>query len=577
MQRSRSPFRDHSSIDSGRRIAATALAPGGFCARSVLSLLVCACVLSACNGDGDGPGPGAEEPKLAVCGAAVSSAVPQAVFVSTTGSDDSGCGTTTASACKSLQQGIDNCAAPGCAVFVRHGLYATSATINLRNGISVHGSCRFDGEADHQYRTVINAAPAPGTAAVGAAGVSSPTLFDGIVVIGKDETASGSASIAMAVSNSNGLTLKRSVLVAGRGGDGAPAGQPSAGAAQGGGQGDASSFTAGGEGSGGPSCDAGGIAGRGGDGSARRQNTISGCDRFSLSCYCNEAGGLKGMEGADSGWVSAGSGGSSGTQGYACYEFPVIRHGTGGQGSTGGPGSAGACSTQLGVASADVWGSFQGVSWLPGAGGVGGSGDVGSGGGGGGPGGMCTLTTSDTREWFPYWGQPGGGGGAGGCAGPGGPGGQQGGASIALLLATSSMSLDPASLAVVGGQGGRGGPGATGGIGGAGGGGGAGGNAGTNCTQYNAIVNIGWGGPGGPGGSGGAGGAGSGGAGGNGGPSMGIALVGGSTAPGAGGIYPGIAGAGAGGGTGGSGGANNCAGVTGQGGIAGGMAVLRTF
>jgi hypothetical protein len=58
---------------------------------------------------------------------------------------------------------------------------------------------------------------------------------------------------------------------------------------------------------------------------------------------------------------------------------------------------------------------------------------------------------------------------------------------------------------------------------------------------------------------------------------MGIALVGGSTAPGAGGIYPGIAGAGAGGGTGGSGGANNCAGVTGQGGIAGGMAVLRTF
>ena len=188
-------------------------------ARSVLPLLVCACVLSACNDDGDAPGEGTGAPKAAaVCGATDSSAAPQAVFVSATGSDDSGCGTSTASACKSLQQGIDNCAAPGCAVFVRHGLYATSATIKLRDGISVHGSCRFDGEADRQYRTVLNAAPAPGTPAVGADGVNRPTVFDGFVVIGKDETAGGSASIAMAVSNSKGLTLTRSVLVAGRGG-----------------------------------------------------------------------------------------------------------------------------------------------------------------------------------------------------------------------------------------------------------------------------------------------------------------------------------------------------------------------
>ena len=207
-------------------------------ARSVLPLLVCACVLSACNDDGDGARLGAEAPKAAaLCGVADSSTVPQAVFVSTTGSDDSGCGTSTASACQSLQQGIDNCAAPGCAVFVRHGLYATRATIKLRDGISVHGSCRFDGEADRRYRTVINAAPTPGTPAVGADGVNSPTLLDGIVVIGKDETAGGSASIAVAVSNSKGLTLTRTVIVAGRGGDGAPVGTPSTGAAQSGGAG----------------------------------------------------------------------------------------------------------------------------------------------------------------------------------------------------------------------------------------------------------------------------------------------------------------------------------------------------
>lgn len=545
-------------------------------ALSVLLPIACACALPACHDD-DAPGLEAQQTKVAaLCGAADSSQVPQAVFVSTTGSDDGGCGTSTSRACKSLQQGIAHCATPGCAVFVRHGLYATRATVRLRDGVSVHGSCRFDGEADRQYRTVIDAAPAPGTPAVAADGVNSPTVFDGIVIIGKDESTGGTASIAMAVSHSKGLTLTRSVLVAGRGGDGAPVDPPPAGSAQGGGGGDTSSYSPGGQGPGGPSCDAGGTAGRGGAGSARRQNTVSGCISISFSCDCNEAGGLKGSDGTDSGWVSAGSGGGSGTQGHACWEG-VIRQGTGGQGSTGGAGSAGACSSLGGGTSTDVWGSFQGASWLPGSGGAGGSGDVGSGGGGGGPGGLCTLRTADTGEWFPYWGQPGGGGGAGGCGGPGGPGGQQGGASIGLLLAASSMPLDPASLAIVGGPGGRGGQGATGGVGGAGGAGGAGGDAGSNCSLYDAIVNIGWGGPGGPGGPGGSGGAGGGGAGGNGGPSVGIVLTGASAEPDAGGVYAGFAGAGGGGGSGGAGGADGCSGATGQGGTAGGVAALRKY
>jgi len=541
--------------------------------RAMSRLGLAASVLLAGCGGGNDSGPRDGVLAAPACDGTDLSGVRSAVHVSTQGDDAGGCGGSAANACLTIQRGIDLCAGSGCAVLVRHGLYPTSATIQLRDGVGVYGGCRFDGDPQRGYRTTIEANPAPGTPAIAGSAIHTPTVVHGLVVVGKNETAPGTASIVMTLANSQGLVLTRSVLIAGRGGYGAAVGPPPPGSAHSGGAGDTRSYTAGGQGPGGPSCDAGGTAGRGGDGSARRQNTVSDCGFF--SCNCNESGGLKGSDGADSGWASGGSGGSSGTQGNACWEG-VIRQSVGGQGSTGRPGSAGACSPHGGVASADVWGGFQGASWLPGVGGAGGSGDVGSGGGGGGPGGMCTLLTADTpRQWFPYWGQPGGGGGAGGCGGPGGPGGQQGGASIGLLLAASSMTIDPTSLAIVGGQGGHGGQGATGGSGGAGGGGGAGGNAGSNCTQYDAIVNIGWGGPGGPGGPGGAGGSGSGGAGGNGGPSVGIALTGGSAEPDAAGVYAGFAGSAGGGDRGGAG--DGCSGATGQAGTAGGMATLRRF
>ena len=239
-------------------------------ARFFLSLGALAFILSGCGGSdgggallrGEGPPPGA------VCSGANSSAARQAVYVAAQGIDGSGCGTTTASACKTLQQGIDNCSAPGCAVFVRHGLYPTGATIKLKGGVSVYGSCRFDGEPARNYRTVVDAKPAAGTPAVSAEGVNSPTAFDSIVVMGKDETAGGTASIAMAVSNSKGLTLTGSVLVAGQGGDGGPVSPATAAAAENGGAGDTRFFTPGGPGPGGRSCDAGGVEGRGGNGSA---------------------------------------------------------------------------------------------------------------------------------------------------------------------------------------------------------------------------------------------------------------------------------------------------------------------
>lgn len=107
------------------------------------------------------------------------------------------------------------------AIVLRHGLYQTSETIDLKDGVSLYGSCLFGGEPDRKYRTVIQASPAPGTAAISASAVN--VTVSGLVVIGKDETTSG-AGIAMTVGNAN-VTLRRTLLVAGNGGPGA--GRPS--------------------------------------------------------------------------------------------------------------------------------------------------------------------------------------------------------------------------------------------------------------------------------------------------------------------------------------------------------------
>jgi hypothetical protein len=204
--------------------------------RTTAAIVAAVIVLSAasCGGGGGGdsaqpPAPGirvgAEAPS-ALCSGADLSKLTSSVYVSTQGADGAGCGQTTKTACQTLQQGIANCAASGCGVIARHGLYPTSATLALRDGVNVYGGCRFDGEADRRYRTVIRANPAPGLPALAASSINSATTVHGLVVIGKDETAgvwgtSHTASIAMTVSDSTGLTLTGSVLSAGKGGDGA--------------------------------------------------------------------------------------------------------------------------------------------------------------------------------------------------------------------------------------------------------------------------------------------------------------------------------------------------------------------
>ena len=71
-------------------------------ARSLLSLGALAFFLSGCGGGGESQLLEVQQP-VALCSGAISSAARQAVFVAAQGVEGSDCGTTTATACKTLQ------------------------------------------------------------------------------------------------------------------------------------------------------------------------------------------------------------------------------------------------------------------------------------------------------------------------------------------------------------------------------------------------------------------------------------------------------------------------------------------
>jgi hypothetical protein len=132
----------------------------------------------------------------------------------------------------------------------------------------------------------------------------------------------------------------------------------------------------------------------------------------------------------------------------------------------------------------------------------------------GGGGGAGTVTDYSVTGCV---GATGGAGGLGGCGGGAGSGGSAGGASIALFSWTSGITLDGCSLeSADGGRGGNGGNGNVGGIGS------QGALGGDRYNDGNIAIYA-----GGNGGLGGNGGPGGGGAGGNGGPSYGIVYAGG--------------------------------------------------
>ena len=504
--------------------------------------------LTACGGSDEVPPrkpPVLLEEPPAICKGANLAPLSTLVYVRSDGSDAAGCGTTTAGACASIQSGINACAATGCGVLVRHGVYDLTTQINLRDGVSVYGGCLFDGETGRSYRSVING-PAD-QPAVSAASIATATVFQHFVVRAGDSLRGGSASVAMAVSSSSGLALNEVRLVAGRGAPGVPG--ASVGAAGAGQPGSIPPYNFGGA-----ACNGSvGDAGRGGLGGINQITGVSGCF---IDCACTNALTAPGAGNPSPGGAPGGVGGTSaGGAGCACAPRASDSPGVGDSGLAG---AAGTCSAQPGAPAANLTGTFDAAGhWQPLSGGAGVSGDIGAGGGGGHAGGIAVDIANGN---YPYSGGGGSGGGGGGCGGLPGTGGSQGGASIALAVDTIG-TVDAFSV-LVAGPGGNGGVGGQGGIGGTGGRGGV--NGGGNGARI-CLDKVGVPGDGGAGGNGGAGGAGSGGAGGNGGPSIGLAaLTSAAVALKFNAAYPGTPGNGGPGGGGGAGGLANCSAVTGQ-------------
>jgi hypothetical protein len=177
-------------------------------------------LIGGCGGGSEAGQPGqAVGAPTAVSCPGVDAAELSAVYVSTQGNDAGLCGIPgLGTPCKTIARALSLAESFGYrAIVLRHGLYQTTETIALNNKVGgLYGSCLFGGEPDRKYRTVIQANPAPGTPAISVDGVNATVT--GLVVIGKDETASG-ASIAMTAGNAS-VTLGRTVLVANNGGPG---------------------------------------------------------------------------------------------------------------------------------------------------------------------------------------------------------------------------------------------------------------------------------------------------------------------------------------------------------------------
>ena len=534
-------------------------------------------VLEGCGGDSH-PGSSAairvEAPPVACPGVELAT-LATVIHVAPSGIDSDSCGDNPATPCASIGAGIARCSVAGCAVAVQHGLYPTTASIVLRDAVSVHGSCRFSNEPEHFYRTVIQAAPPPGEPAIAASGINSATALTGVVVIAKDETAPGEASIAMRVAASGGLTLDAVTLAAGHGGDGAAGASMSGGPGGNGG----SPATLSNVGFGGDACPSAPPAAGGHGGAGRDANRFS-VDLTScvLDCNCTPTGSslLPGQSaGQSSGNAKGGEAGGNGAFGGNCAGHP-LKDPTPLDGSSGEAGQIGDCTAAGGTRAADTssFGKFVAGRWVGGQGGAGGTGGVGSGGGGGGTGGYAIYIGGNGLVEG-YYGFPGGGGGGGGCGGNGGAGGQQGGASIPLVLVDASVANLASGASLIPGPGGNGGAGGAGGAGGSGGVAGSAFNGGKVLRDYFFFRNVPMPGFGDSGGNGGNGGPGAGGAGGHGGPSVGIALVGNSPNTAPAGIYAGNPG---GAGKQGAGNANSqCRSADGQAGLQGASASANRY
>jgi hypothetical protein len=487
------------------------------------------------------------------------------IYVATTGSDSATCGASEATACQTLQQGVNRCAGTrNCIVVARHGIYSVAAPVTVSNSMQLFGSCSFNGEKPNRYRTIVRGLPVFSIAANGG-----NVQIAGFTILAND-AAPGNASIALTV-DSSVLVLDQNMIVSGVGGPGERGVDAADSKQANNGKGVPTGSTAGGLGGPGVACaDPGrGMSGYGGSGA---QNHIVYSSGGYWNTACKSVNSPAAQTGGNAGSANGGGGGGNGSPGCDCIDGAT---GNTPDGDPGVPGAPGAASATGGTTSSDVLGQFSGLNWSPGAGGSSGSwGLPGAGGGGGGAGGFASVEIPGTGH-LDYEGQPGGGGGSGGCGGLGGTGGTPGGGSFPIVARASYLQGADANVIVPG-------PGGTGGRGGKGGSGSAGGSGGGGATGHQTLIK-GWNeacqgtapGSGGPGNSGGAGGAGSGGAGGNGGPSFAVVLLQPPSQPLPTGTYytaqPGVGGP-----AGDAGGGNDTA-APAKAGLAGGSGQMHTF
>ena len=404
------------------------------------------------------------------------------VFVSPEGSDATGAGTRSAPF-RTINRGLQAAKIETMRVFVcdNGAGFIDPITIDPTfEGISLYGG--FDCAAwklAESARTAVH--PVVGPALL----VSS--LMQGVTIesfeLRAADAAPGASSIAVQVQSSAGVVLRRSRLLAGKGGAGQTGadGPPGAdgevpGPAQ---RGRSASCVPPILSQPGGSWGAATCGSKGGSGGA--------CD--------TTLGSLPGDDGTPSNFVDPPNVANGATHWLA------DRNGR--PGSRGIGGESGLANRQPG--------SFTATGYaLAAPGNDGAHGHAAQGGGGGSSG------EADPSNWC--IGATGGAGGMGGCGGVPGVGGGAGGASVALLSWTSSVTLDQCEVAS-----GDGGPGGNGGKGGVGGKGAIGAEGGEGVFDPDAGASLVGAGSGGPGGNGGPGG---GGAGGNGGPTYAIAYSG---------------------------------------------------
>jgi hypothetical protein len=383
-------------------------------------------------------------------------------FVSITSGDDANIGKKD-TPFRSIQRGIDTAAVTGGRVFVAEGVYTENLV--LATGVSLFGGYKEGTFAkDASAITTVSDWIVP----IAITGSDNVTI-DGFTIICTDAVLPGGSSVAISLSDAQGVTISNNVIRAGRGAAGFSPSRPTA-------------------------------QSKSPDGEPGTEANNTGCELF--TCPVWTAGGLggrgAGISGGAGGWANidysyngqSGEGVNAGVGG----EGKRALGGRGGDGDNGGAG----LSTGANGSGGGAWGSITSGAYLPSPGVDGLSGDDGSGGGGGGGGGGGLSK-----------GASGGGGGAGALGGYGGKGGNGGGASIGILISGDSQATISNNTITLG-TGGAGGAGTLGGDPGTPGAGGAGGSG-----------NL-FGSAGGNGGRGGAGKAGGFGGGGGGGPAVGI-------------------------------------------------------